>query len=86
MIPDFKETLEVSRNCSANFLCYSYCHTQEDLAIEDEYSTRVLDFNDNASLEEVASLIEDFCPTDDKTSICLQRLLDTGRVIIEEEY
>lgn len=79
---DFKETLEVVKNSSC-FMSFSFCKVQEDLATEE---TTVLDWNDTASIGEVADIIESFCDKEDKVFNALQRLQSFGKVTIEDEY
>lgn len=79
---DFKETLEVTKN-STCFLSYTYVWHQEDLA---DGTTKDCDWVDDATLGEVADLIESFCDTEDKTALALQYLMNTGMIKLTEEY
>ena len=79
---DFRETLEVSKN-STCFLSYSFCKTKEDIAVDDQPE---VDWSDNATLGEVADLIENFCETADKCQAAIECLFNTGRIKLEDEY
>ena len=82
MVSDFKETLEVVKN-SSSFLSYSFRRVQENLAFE---SSKLLDCKQEASLEEVSDLIDEFCETQDKANASIHYLLNNGKVTIVEEY
>ena len=86
---DFREVLEVSKN-STCFLSYSFCKVKEDLALidEDELSNppMEIEFADDATLGEVADLIERFSENEEQCFAALQRLQNNGRLILTDEY
>ena len=86
---DFRETLEVSKN-STCFLSFSFCKTKEDLAVVDDYQLPnppiKIEFADDATLGEVADLIERFSENEEQCFAALQRLQNTGRLILTDEY
>ena len=86
---DFREVLEVSKN-STCFLSFSFCKTKEDLAIVDDDQLpnppMEIEFADNATLGEVADLIERFSENEEQCFAALQRLQNTGRLILTDEY
>ena len=88
MVTDFRETLEVSKN-STCFLSFSWCRIKEDLATEEGMLPNPpleIEFEQNASLEEVSEMIDSFCETADKASSALEALLNNGKTTIVEEY
>ena len=80
---DFRETLEVTKNSSC-FLSYSFCKTKEDLAAEEGPTS--VEYSDEATLGEVSDLIESFCNTEDKCFDAIQKLMNTGKVLISVSY
>ena len=85
---DFRETLEVSKN-STCFLSFSWCRIKEDLATEEGMLPNPpleIEYEQNASLEEVSKMIDSFCETADKASSALEALLNNGKAVIVEEY
>ena len=85
---DFRETLEVKKN-STCFLSYSFCWTKEDLATEEGMLPNPpmeIEFDVDATLGEVADLIENFCETADKCQAAIDALFNNGRIRISEEY
>jgi len=85
---DFRETLEVSKN-STCFLAFSWCRTKEDLSTEEGMLPNPpmeIEFEQEASLEEVAELLDDFCETASKATSAIDRLLNNGKVTVVEEY
>ena len=86
---DFRETLEVSKN-STCFLSFSFCKIKEDLALVDDDQLPEppveVEFADDATLGEVADLIERFSENEEECFAALQRLQNTGRLILTDEY
>ena len=85
---DFRETLEVQKN-STCFLAFSWCRTKEDLSTEEGMLSNPpmeIEFEQEASLEEVAELLDDFCETASKATGAIDRLLNNGKVTVVEEY
>ena len=85
---DFRETLEVVKN-SACFLAFSWCRTKEDLSTEEGMLPNPpmeIEFEQDASLDEVSDLLDDFCETAHKASGAIDRLLNNGKVTVVEEY
>lgn len=86
---DFKETLEVSRNHTC-FLSYSWSWIKEDLTETDDnqlpFPPAEIEWNDDASLGEVADKIESFCDKEDKVFEALSQLRDSGRIRLTDEY
>lgn len=86
---DFRETLEVSKN-SKCFLSFSFYKTKEDLAVVDEDELPnppvEVEFAEDATLGEVADLIERFTENEEQCFAALQRLQDTGRLTLTDEY
>ena len=86
---DFREVLEVSKN-STCFLSFSFCKIKEDLAIVDDDQLPnppvEIEFADDATLGEVADLIERFSENEEECFAALQRLQNTGRLILTDEY
>ena len=86
---DFREVLEVSKN-SKCFLSYSFCKTKEDLAVYDDDQLpnppMEIEFDDNATIGEVADLIDSLSDTNDEATMRIQQLLDTGRTRMVKEY
>jgi len=86
---DFRETLEVSKN-STCFLSFSFCKTKEDLALIDEGELSnppvEIEFADDATLGEVADLIERFSENEEQCFAALQRLQNDGKVTLTDEY
>ena len=86
---NLREKLEVVKN-STCFLSYSFCRTKEDITpVADDQLPNPpmeLEFDLEASLEEMSEVIEDFCETSGKATKALNTLLNVGRVIIIEEY
>lgn len=85
---DFRETLEVVKN-STCFLSYSFCRTKEDLATEEGMLPNPpmeIDWDDNATLGEVADLIDSLSDTSDESSVRIRQLLDTGKTTMIKEY
>ena len=86
---DFRETLEVSKN-STCFLSFSFCKTKEDLAVVDDDQLpnppMEIEFGDDATLDEVEDLIERFSENEEQCYAALQRLQNTGRLILTDEY
>jgi len=85
---DFRETLEVSKN-STCFLAFSWCRTKEDLSTEEGMLPNPpmeIEFEQEASLEEVAELLDGFCETASKATGVIDRLLNNGKVTVVEEY
>lgn len=79
---DFREILEVSKN-STCFLSYSFCKTKEDLAVDDQPE---VDWSDNATIGEVADLIDSLSDSTDEATMRIQQLLDTGKTTMIKEY
>ena len=85
---DFRETLEVVKN-STCFLSYSFCKVKEDLAIEEGILPNPpmeIDWDDNATIGEVADLIDSLSDTSDEASVRIRQLLDTGKTTMIKEY
>ena len=86
---DFRETLEVSKN-STCFLSFSFCKTKEDLALIDEDELPnppvEVEFAEDATLGEVADLIERFSENEEQCFAALQILQDNGKVFLTDEY
>jgi len=83
---DFKETLEVRRN-STCFLSFSFCRVKEDLAaVDDDQSPMDIDWNDNATIGEVADIIDSLSDSTDESTLRIQQLLDTGKTTMIKEY
>jgi hypothetical protein len=85
---DFKETLEVSKN-STCFLSFSWCRIKEDLATEEGMLPNPpleIEFEQEATVAEVAELLDGFCETADKASRAIDALLNNGHVTVVEEY
>ena len=86
---DFRETLEVSKN-STCFLSYSFCRVKEGLAAVDEDQLpnppMEIEFADDATLGEVADLIERFSENEEQCFAALQRLQNNGKVTLTDEY
>ena len=86
---DFRETLEVSKN-STCFLSFSFCKIKEDLAVADEDELPnppvEIEFAENATLGEVADLIERFSENEEQCFAALQTLQNNGKVTLTDEY
>jgi hypothetical protein len=86
---DFREVLEVKKN-STCFLSFSFCKTKEDLAVVDEDQLpnppMEFDWNDCATIGEVADLIDNLSDTSDEASVRIRQLLDTGKTTMIKEY
>lgn len=85
---DFRETLEVSKN-STCFLSFSFCKTKEDLAVVDDELPNPpmeIEFTDDATLGEVADLIERFSENEEQCFAALQTLQNNGKVTLTDEY
>ena len=85
---DFRETLEVSKN-STCFLAFSWCRIKEDLATEEGMLPNPpleIEFEQEATLGEVADLIERFSENEEQCFAALQRLQDNGKVTLTDEY
>ena len=86
---DFREILEVSKN-STCFLSFSFCKTKEDLAVVDDDQLdnppMEIEFADDATIDEVADLIDSLSDSADETSFKIQQLLDTGKTTMIKEY
>ena len=85
---DFREVLEVSKN-SKCFLSYSFCKTKEDLATEEGMLPNPpmeIEFDDNATIGEVADLIDSLSDSADESTLRIRQLLDTGRTRMVKEY
>ena len=86
---DFRETLEVSKN-SKCFLSFSFCKIKEDLAVVDDDQLpnppMEIEFADDATLGEVADLIERFSENEEQCFAALQRLQNNGKVTLTDEY
>lgn len=87
---DFRETLEVSKN-STCFLSFSYCKTKEDLAVDYDEDTlpnppMEIEFAQDATIGEVADLIDSLSDNVDEASFRIQQLLDTGKTRMVKEY
>jgi len=85
---DFREVLEVRKN-STCFLAFTWCKTKEDLATEEGMLPNPpmeIDWDDNATIGEVADLIDSLSDTSDEASVRIRQLLDTGKTIMIKEY
>lgn len=85
---DFRETLEVSKN-STCFLAFSWCRTKEDLATEEGMLPNPpmeIEFEQEATLEEVSEMIDSFCETADKANMAIDALLNNGKITLTDEY
>lgn len=86
---DFREVLEVSKN-STCFLSFSFCRVKEDLAAVDEDQLpnppMEIEFADDATLGEVADLIERFSENEEQCFAALQTLQNTGKITLTDEY
>ena len=85
---DFREILEVSKN-STCFLAFSWCRIKEDLATEEGMLPNPpleIEFEQEATLGEVADLIERFSENEEQCFAALQRLQDNGKVTLTDEY
>ena len=85
---DFREVLEVRKN-STCFLAFTWCKTKEDLATEEGMLPNPpmeIDGDDNATIGEVADLIDGLSDTSDEASVRIRQLLDTGRTTMIKEY
>ena len=85
---DFREVLEVSKN-SKCFLSFSFCKTKEDLALVDDELPNPpmeIEFADDATLGEVADLIERFSENEEQCFAALQTLQNNGKVTLTDEY
>ena len=85
---DFIETLEVSKN-SKCFLSFSWCRIKEDLSTEEGMLPNPpmeIEFEQDASLEEVSEMIDNFCGTASKATHAIEALLNNGKTTVTEEY
>jgi len=85
---DFRETLEVRKN-STCFLAFTWCKTKEDLATEEGMLPNPpmeISWDDNATIGEVADLIDSLSDTSDEASVRIRQLLDTGKTTMIKEY
>ena len=85
---DFREVLEVRKN-STCFLAFTWCKTKEDLATEEGMLPNhpmKIDWDDNATIGEVADLIDSLSDTSDEASVRIRQLLDTGKTTMIKEY
>lgn len=85
---DFREVLEVKKN-STCFLSFSFCKIKEDLATEEGMLPNPpmeIGWNDNATIGEVADLIDSLSDTSDEASVRIRQLLDTGKTTMIKEY
>ena len=85
---DFREVLEVRKN-STCFLAFTWCKTKEDLATEEGMLPNPpveIGWNDNATIGEVADLIDSLSDTSDEASVRIRQLLDTGKITMIKEY
>ena len=85
---DFREVLEVRKN-STCFLAFTWCKTKEDLATEEGMlpnPSMKIDWDDNATIGEVADLIDNLSDTSDEASVRIRQLLDTGKTTMIKEY
>jgi hypothetical protein len=86
---DFREVLEVSKN-SKSFLSFSFCKTKEDLAVVDNGQLpnppMEIEFSDDATIGEVADLIDSLSDSADESTLRIQQLLDTGKTTMIKEY
>ena len=85
---DFREVLEVSKN-STCFLAFTWCKTKEDLATEEGMLPNPpveIEFADDATIGEVADLIDSLSDSADESTLRIQQLLDTGKTTMIKEY
>ena len=85
---DFREVLEVRKN-STCFLAFTWCKTKEDLATEEGMLPNPpmeIGWDDNATIGEVADLIDGLSDTSDEASVRIRQLLDTGKTTMIKEY
>ena len=85
---DFRETLEVVKNSSC-FLAFTWCKTKEDRATEEGMLPNPpieIGWDDNATIGEVADLIDSLSDSADESTLRIQQLLDTGKVSMIKEY
>jgi hypothetical protein len=85
---DFREVLEVRKN-STCFLAFTWCKTKEDLATEEGMLPNPpmeIDWNDCATIGEIADLIDSLSDTSDEASVRIRQLLDTGKTTMIKEY
>ena len=86
---DFREVLEVRKN-STCLLAFTWCKTKEDLALVDNDQLpnppMEFDWDDNATIGEVADLIDSLSDTSDEASVRIRQLLDTGKTTMIKEY
>ena len=86
---DFREVLEVSKN-SKSFLSFSFCKTKEDLAVVDDDQLpnppMKIEFSEDATIGEVADLIDSLSDNADESILRIQQLLDTGKTTMVKEY
>lgn len=85
---DFRETLEVSKN-STCFLAFSWCRIKEDLSTEEGMLPNPpieIEFEQDASFEEVSEMIDNFCETASKATHAIEALLNNGKITVIEEY
>lgn len=85
---DFREVLEVRKN-STCFLAFTWCKTKEDLATEEGMLPNPpmeIDWDDCATIGEVADLIDSLSDTSDEASVRIRQLLDTGKTTMIKEY
>lgn len=85
---DFREVLEVRKN-STCFLAFTWCKTKEDLATEEGMLPNPpieIGWDDNATIGEVADLIDSLSDTSDEASVRIRQLLDTGKTTMIKEY
>lgn len=85
---DFRETLEVVKN-SKCFLSFSFCKTKEDLAVEEGMLPNPpmeIEFAEDATIGEIADLIDSLSDSADESTLRIQQLLDTGKTTMIKEY
>jgi hypothetical protein len=85
---DFREVLEVRKN-STCFLAFTWCKTKEDLATEEGMLSNPpmeIDWNDCATIGEVADLIDSLSDSADESTLRIQQLLYTGKTTMIKEY
>ena len=86
---DFREVLEVRKN-STCFLAFTWCKTKEDLAVVDDDQLpnppMEIDWDDNATIGEVADLIDSLSDSADESTLRIRQLLDTGKTTMIKEY
>lgn len=86
---DFRETLEIVKNSNC-FLSFSFCKIKEDLAAVDDDQLpnppMEIEFADDATISEVADLIDSLSDTSDEASVRIRQLLDTGKTTMIKEY